>query len=118
MERGAEDVQELARKMSPVDMGNLEKAIKIASDTEGINRRKRFEIYIDEDMPAEGRKVGIKVGKYSVYMHESIYNLGKKSKAKESAVGVKVGRKFLERAGEELTPEIVEKVKAAVAKVV
>ena len=35
---------------------------------------------------------------YAIPMHEGHYNLGLDSKRKEASVGVKVGRKFLERA--------------------
>ena len=114
MRKGAEDIQELAREMAPVEKHNLEESIQIAEDREGARGRTRVFVYIDEGMAAEGRPFGVTVGDYAVYMHEGKYKLGPKSKEKQSGTSVRVGRKFLERAADELAPEIFEKVTRAI----
>jgi hypothetical protein len=118
LEQGAKDVQELARRQAPVDEGNLEAAIKLDHDYQGVNRRKRFFVYIDENMPVPG-KPDKRVGDYSVLMHENLapygtFQLGPLSEEKQSAnPDVIVGGKFLERAGDELADEITERVRKA-----
>lgn len=115
LEKGAKDVQELAQRQAPVDEGNLEAAIKLDHDYQGVNRRKRFFVYIDDGMPVPGSP-GKTVGDYSILMHENLapygtFGLGPRSQEKQAAnPDVTVGGKFLERAGEELADEIRERV--------
>lgn len=105
---GAESIQERAVKQAPVDMGNLEEAIEI--DTVKIAEG-HIEVFINDDMEAAGRPAGTKVGQYSDQMHEGVYKLGPKSRAKEATNGgFVVGRKFLERAVTDLTPEIMKNI--------
>jgi hypothetical protein len=108
LEHGAEDIQKLARLYAPVDEGNLEDSIKIdgTRDVSSQPGRKMFMVYVDLSHPAEG---GRSVGEYAERMHETSYNLGPKSAAKEDAIGMMVGPKYLERAVEDLEDEINQK---------
>ena len=112
MGKGAKKIRNLARLQAPFLDGNLEKAIKIETEYGGINGRKRFTVYVDESMAIPGRS-GATIGDYAVRMHEGVYNLGKKSLQKQSA-GVIVGRKYLERAADDLGDEIARQVVAAI----
>lgn len=106
LDSGARDIQELARLQAPVDIGALEKSIKMDSfrDENSSSGRKAFIVYVDLDEPADDGKV---VGDYAEMMHEGEYDLGPRSEAKQSAnPGVIVGPKFLERAIDELEDDI------------
>jgi hypothetical protein len=88
-------VQKLAIAYAPVDEGNLENAIKLSNE----NRRRTWTVYVDESMPDDtGRYT---VGDYAMWLHEGVYELGPKSQAK-SGGGGKVGRKYLERAFQDI----------------
>tara|TARA_R110000851_G_C13102760_1_gene569251 strand:- start:33545 stop:34072 length:528 start_codon:yes stop_codon:yes gene_type:complete len=113
MFEGSKKIQERAAQQAPVDLGNLERAIKI--DTKTANQG-HIEVYIDDDTHAAGRKGFVTVGKYAERMHEAVYDLGPDSKAKQSGNGLVVGRKFLERAVADLTPEIIASVEKHVQK--
>lgn len=113
MRNGAYAVRNLARQQAPFLEGTLEKAIKVDEDRGGINRRKRFTIYVDESMSVPGRP-GKSVGDYAVEMHEGTYKHGKGTNEKQAAnPGVKVGRKYLERAVDELSDDIIKQVTKA-----
>ncbi len=79
-----------AIKRVPVDEGFLEKSFdkqvlkaQLASEVVGY-------VFVPPNSPASD---------YAMYMHELQYNLGEKSQEKENAsLGIKVGRKYLERA--------------------
>lgn len=108
LEKGAEKIQDLARKYAPVDEGNLEESVKIAKEVDILNsRRSKFYVYIDENQPAKDGKT---VGFYALRMHEGDYRLGKGSQAKAVSSGLLVGRKFLERAMEDMEEEISKDV--------
>jgi hypothetical protein len=109
LEDGAKKIQKQAQMYAPVDLHNLEKAIKIDSDRGGIRRRKRFFVYVDTNLPVP-QVDGKTVGDYAFIMHEGVYDLGEKSKEKAALLGVAVGRKFLERAAKELEEEIALQV--------
>jgi len=111
--KGGEKIQELSKKMAPVDKGSLESAIKMTIPQErGINGRKIVTVYVDEDMSVIGRS-DKKVGSYATEMHEAFYKPGELSQKKSNANGVFVGRKYLERAAEELESEIRASVEKA-----
>jgi hypothetical protein len=109
--RRAYNIQDMARKMAPIDTGDLEKAIKVigdgpaSRDTLGRFTRVEIEVYIDMEAPVEGRP-GKKMGDYAYEMHEHLtpygrLQLGEKSRAKQAgSAGVMVGGGFLERAAE------------------
>lgn len=77
--RAAKVVQKAWITRAPVDEGDLEKSIGVKVD-------------------GATAKIGIIKGSeaedYAVAMHEEHYEPGKKSKAKESSLGVRVGRKY------------------------
>lgn len=111
IKEGAKDIQDLARLQAPVDEGNLEDAIKVEVDRSGINGRIQAYVYVDSDHEADEGKT---VGDYAPRMHEGTYNLGPRSRIKQSAAGVVVGRKFLERAVDDLAPGIINRVYRAI----
>ena len=111
LRQGGEDIAELAKKRAPVDKGNLEEAIN--SDTEdrtGKNGRVVLYVGVDEDK-AVARGV---VGDYALQMHEGVYELGEKSKAKKNSNGEPVGPKFLESAADELEDDISKAIERAI----
>lgn len=122
MREEAKGIRDLARKMAPVDEGDLEKAIKY-EEQRGRDARGRFAattflIGVDSTVVAnspnrEGQK--IKVGDYAYIMHEHLtpygrYNLGPKSQAKQSGQQEMVGGKFLERAAAEKEQGLVNRM--------
>ena len=92
-------IEELVKKFKeeairrvPVDEGDLERSIA-TKVTKGLFRTKVYgEVYVAANALAAD---------YAMAMHEWNYNLGPKSAAKQSASGVTVGRKYLERALDE-----------------
>lgn len=110
MRKGAQQIKELSKNYAPVDEGNLEAAHKVMEDRQGLNNRVRIYVYIDESMAGTGKNKT--VGDYATVMHEGTYDLGPLSRAKMSATGY-VGRKYLEKASEELEPQIVKHINAA-----
>lgn len=125
----AVEVRDLARKMAPVDEGNLEKAIKIRNQGAERNSKgqffkggqRKYVIYIDNSMPVPERD-GKVVGDYAWLMHEHLtpfgpFKLGDKSREKQASdPKVMVGGKFLERAGEELRDHINSRLARVVFK--
>ena len=118
LRKGGRAIEELAKNMAPVDEGHLEESITYEEDTGGLNRRKRINVYVDEDKAADGNS---KVGHYATVVHEGLdgknYGGGPKSRAKEAATGVEVGPFFMTRAVDELEDEIAASVEAALKKV-
>ena len=113
----AKKIQEIARMMAPVEDGNLEKSIKVR-EKKGANNRITFMVWADGSTYAP--KIGKNgetpayVGDYLAFIHESVYNLGPLSRAKQSTVPYRVGRKFLERAFIERQGKIAERLNDAV----
>jgi len=109
--------RDLARKFAPVDEGNLEEAIKVHPDELGVKRdafgrfaRTEVEVYIDMDMPIDGRD-GKTVGDYAYIQHEWLtpygpWKLGEKSVRKQNGQSEQVGGGFLERAAQAIEDEI------------
>lgn len=106
MLEGGRKMRNKARDYAPVDEGNLEDAITLEHDRSGIHGRRQVFVFVDESHPVENRE-GHTVGEYAMRMHEGDYNLGDKSLAKQAALGVTVGPKYLERAAEDTTSETV-----------
>lgn len=116
MRKKAYIIRNEARFNAPSDFGALEKAIIVIEDREGINTRKRFSVTVDEGAP--GGRQGTWVAQYAMEMHESVYKLGKISRAKQAQLpGTTVGRKYLERAMDEILPTIKPAMIEAVKKV-
>ena len=118
MRDGAIDIANLATRMAPVELANLEEAIKYRLVRDSPRHRASFEVYIDGTLPAEHpdrpSTIGKTVGEYAMIMHEGSYNLGKWSLIKQASEDVLVGPKFITRAAEELHEEIREDVEAKV----
>lgn len=76
-------------KRSPKDEAFLEESHERLIKKSAILENIEGHVFIPANSPASD---------YAMYMHEGTYNLGKESQIKQDAVGVKVGRKFLERA--------------------
>lgn len=113
-------IRDLARKMAPVDTGDLEEAINVQTK-QGRDWRGRFgfanvEIYIDS--------AANRVADYAYVMHEHLfpygaYKLGPKSRAKqERNLEVMVGGKFLERAIMQREPGMIDRIAASVYRVI
>jgi hypothetical protein len=118
-------IRDLARKMAPVDEGDLESAIKIRSvgggrNSKGQFAKKEIEIYVDDAQPTSDGKGT--VGEYAYIMHEhlapyGVYKLGIRSQEKQLAnPDVMVGGKFLERAVDEIGQGLLNRVIEAVTK--
>lgn len=112
--RGAYEIRDLAREYAPVDEGNLEEALSIEINRDDINGRLQAFVYIDVGHAARKSVTG-DVGGYAMRMHEGFYKLGPKSRAKDGGRR-RVGRKFLQRAADELSEEIMARVQAKVAR--
>ena len=125
----AEDIRDLARRMAPVDEGDLEAAIRVVatgggrSEETGRFVRKSYVIEVNGDHPAgisrEGREST--VGDYAYLMHEyqapygNVYRLGKKSREKQNSdPSVIVGGKYLERAVDQISQGMIGRIIRAV----
>lgn len=102
----AERIKERAVEFAPVDERGIENSIKVDKEV-GDNRRMVHSVYIDGDTISGD---GTPVRDYVLEMHEGSYKLGKLSKEKAESSGVKVGRKFLERAVDEARDRVLESV--------
>jgi hypothetical protein len=122
LEEGALVIRDLARMYAPEDEGKLEAAIKVRKFKNPDDmRRFIYEVYVDESMPGSN---GVPtVGHYALRMHESVYNLGARSRDKDLSVGGTglgygyggvVGSKFLERAMDKYRPKIERQVRDAI----
>lgn len=86
------EIQKEAIANAPVEHGNLEHAIKVNN----TGQRRGWEVYVDPDESDNTGKYT--VGDYAMWLHESVYKLGKLSVEKQDSNGHTVGRKYLERA--------------------
>jgi hypothetical protein len=132
MRKEAEDIRDTARRMAPVDEGDLEKAIVTREVGGGRSESGRFTsksivIEVNGDIPAgvdrEGRVRT--VGDYAYLMHEHLtpyghFRLGPKSQAKQAGQKEIVGGKYLERALEAkqdgLVDRVIERVRRELSK--
>jgi hypothetical protein len=116
MKAEAKTIQNLARSYAPIDHGNLEDAIKVevlsgGRDARGRFMRKALSVFID--MEAEGYN-GEPMSQYAYIMHEHLtpygpLNLGEKSAAKNAGSG-RVGGRFLERAADEVSAGVMNRL--------
>lgn len=110
LREAAEFVRDQAKLRAPIDTGDLESAI-VASDGDldyQRGRRVTVDVYVDENLLNLEEHQDFD---YSVVMHEGVYNLGKRSQAKQDAIteeGVTVGPKYLENAFEDNKTKIRE----------
>lgn len=104
----AAEMQRYARAMSPRETGSLEKAI--FAHVENSKNEVHVNLYVSENTMrsganAKGRSVPrVPVGRYADYMHNAQYRLGVLSRLKQqqnygAGIKVKVGKSFIERAG-------------------
>ena len=108
----ADEVQETARNMAPIEYGGLRKAIqirRIAAPQKGVKGfqkgKSSFQIFINPNTPAPGHKEGV-VGGYAWLVHEHMGWTGRpnvimpseKSVNASAAAGEDAGGKFLDRA--------------------
>ncbi len=128
------EIQDLAKRMAPIDYGNLEQAIKIRGigslrDAGGRFTKGggSFEIYVDNNMVAEQpdserKNQPVYVGDYAWWVHENVQpygqaNLGPKSEEKQATdPSVQVGGGFMDRAAEQGARNIDAKIGALIAK--
>lgn len=87
MTKAAMKLEAESIKRAPIDEGHLQNSHRHKVEQNG-NRTTAI-AYIPTNSPASD---------YAIYMHEGNYTLGPVSMQKQGAVGVKVGRKYLERA--------------------
>lgn len=103
--KGVNDIMQESIDNAPVDKHNLEKAHSITIEERGRKLVARIDV--------GGTVDGVDVDKYAWVVHDGSYKLGPGS-VKKAATGKKVGRKFLDRAIDDKTPDLVEAVKKAV----
>jgi len=116
MKKEAREIQRLARLYAPIDHGNLEDAISVEEiDAErgegGRFGRKSVAVFVDTTQ--EGYK-GEPIGQYAYIMHEYLapygrFKLGPLSRQKNSGNG-KVGGKYLERAINDVSAEMMKRL--------
>lgn len=115
LKQAAEEVAKMARKMAPIDLGDLEEAIEavpVRTRTAlGRFGATEFKVGVNIDKLDLGRRGGFD---YSVPMHEGVYNLGPLSSIKQAAQGEQVGPKYLERALQQLQEKITQDMQNAV----
>jgi len=102
MRKESKIILEIAQMNAPVDLHNLEDAIKMEEIKVG---RERTFIEISVGGFVNGRNVD----EYAAIMHEGSYNLGPISARKALSLNRMVGRKFLERALEEHEQTLIAK---------
>ena len=103
MRRKNNEIMELAKINAPVLEENLENAI-ITQEEIGDRRRKEFRVTVDPSHPGTGKDKT--VGDYAYAMHEGDYNPGPRSRQKMMETGRLAGRKYIERAFDEIAPTI------------
>jgi hypothetical protein len=112
MHRAADRIVELAKKMAPVDEGNLEESITAKVTYEGPKRRLAIDVYMKPEVN------GVNVEAYATRMHEGSYKLGPKSQIKQAGQSEVVGPGFLTRAAEPEAQKFAERMLGAIKEVI
>lgn len=99
----AYEIMQKSISYSPVDEGHLEEAHHLVERS----TRKGHPAY---DVEVSGNESDL----YAMWIHEGEYGLGPLSAAKAASSGLPVGRKYLERAFDEIRPQTVIKMKQIV----
>lgn len=86
-QQAADRIAEVAAEMAPRLIGDLEDSIEVMN-ARGQGGRTIFSVSYSAP--------------YGIYMHEGVYNLGPLSAEKDAAGEFRVGRKFLERASDQV----------------
>jgi hypothetical protein len=112
---GALAIRDLARDYAPRKSGTLEDSIEVVEEG-GAGERKTFVVGVNMDRVNPG---GYAVEEYAEEMHDNYdaYRPGPGTRAKR-AQGLKAGGYYLFRAGKELAPAIIRRVKQAVERAV
>lgn len=112
LRHGAEEIRDLASQMAPRRTGRLENSIKVEETSRGgINGRTIIDIGVPDR---------VKAAKYAWFVHEGINfndNPLRQRRSKEKQAqnpAVRVGAFFLERAINELEPDVRREVNRAV----
>jgi hypothetical protein len=110
MHRAADRIVKQAKLNAPVESGALEDSIRKERSTGDRGR-----LQLDIVAGGEGD-----LDRYALIMHESDYELGPRSRAKQQAVGgrAKVGRKFVTRAVNKEKKTIREGIAAVVSQTI
>lgn len=98
---GAFRVMNESMRNAPVDKHNLEAAHKFE-----VVRADPYRFLLAIEVSGEVR--GVNVSQYAWIMHDTQYQLGPKSQAKQAAGKNQVGRLFLDRAFDDTIPQLVE----------
>lgn len=110
-------IAELAKRFAPIDEGPLEDAIQVmeeggARDDRGRFTRKSFTVYVDVDQQGSHNAM---IGEYAYRMHEHLtpygpLKLGKNSRAKQAGQSEMVGGRYLERAVQEVSDGLMNRL--------
>lgn len=127
LKSSAQDIANLATLNAPIDTGATQDAIIVEKPRrDGTNFAYTFTVGVNTNRflaLASSRKQDWKPFKYfEVWLHESQYELGPKSLAKQQVVKsvnpkAQVGNKYLYRAQQSLQPQINEQARKTVNKV-
>ena len=119
MRKEAKAIRDLAREMAPIDHGNLEEAIVTKDEGGGRGaggrfQRKSIAVMINMELSVPERP-GKTVGDYAWEMHEHLspfgpLKLGEYSEAKQQGQQVMVGGKFLERAADQVSKDMMKRL--------
>ncbi|CDT52577.1 hypothetical protein VCR15J2_390008 [Vibrio coralliirubri] len=120
MRRYAARVEKLAKLNVPVEDFHVEDAIVSQEKRTGQNRRVEITVGVDPDLL---RQFSGQDYDYSIWLHESQYNLGELSAYKATLVAsedprASVGNKFVERALYAVEDEAIRETKKAVKKAI
>ena len=98
---GAALVKSESQKNAPIDTGDLEKAHRFRK-VRSSKTSASYEVFV-----SGGGRINI----YAPLMHEGVYNLGPKSRAKQARNPNRtIGRKYLDRAAKDSEEEIFDSV--------
>lgn len=102
---GAKEIMAASQQMCPVDEGNLEEA-------HHIEELRLSEDYMELEIDVSGFVGNRDVDEYAMIMHEAFYDLGPLSQLKNerNPPNRSVGRKYLERAGDQLEEKIGDQI--------
>lgn len=116
LKKSASEIAYLASLNAPTRDGTVEESIVVNEPVrDGINHSFTYTVGVDKDMVAKKRAaLGYRdpyFDYFSIWLHESIYNLGEDSQIKADIVKMlhpkaRVGNKYLERAYRSLKTDI------------
>lgn len=117
MKAEAYRIADLAKRFAPVDEGPLEDSIQVMQEGGGRDDRGRFArtsftVYVDTDQQGSH---GALIADYAYRMHEHLtpygpLKLGKRSQAKQVGQSEMVGGRYLERAVQEVSDGLMNRL--------